>query len=181
MRLEKGCSVIVIILLLFMISSCAEGGSNLIIEISPPDKSLIDLATTVYNEEQLMELTKFDGSLNELNAKYPIECLREDNGTYRVSYLGNGYIAVILFDNSGNKLLGTIHRTQLIKSDFDVLTEGQLTEEVKTIDPHGEYLFLSSGRNDTPKVSFHYTKDGYLITIEYDELNTIIRINEELI
>ena len=58
MRLEKGCSVIVIILLLFMISSCAEGGSNLIIEISPPDKSLIDLATTVYNEEQLMELTK---------------------------------------------------------------------------------------------------------------------------
>ena len=86
-----------------------------------------------------------------------------------------------LFDDSGTKLLGNIYSVQLSKSDFDGLTKGQSIEEVKTIDPNGEYLFLYTGRNDTPKVSSHYTKDGYLITIEYDDFNTIISINEELI
>ena len=185
MRFEKSYSLIAtliaIIVLLFMICSCAKGGSNLKIEISPPDKSLINLASKVYDEQQLLELAKFHGLLNELNAKYPIECLREDSGTYRASYLGDESIAVILFDDSGTKLLGNIYSVQLSKSDFDGLTKGQSIEEVKTIDPNGEYLFLYTGRNDTPKVSSHYTKDGYLITIEYDDFNTIISINEELI
>ena len=164
-----------------MICSFSKGEGNLKIEISPPGKSLIDLASRVYDEDQLLRLAKFDGSLNELNAEYPIECLRENKDTYRVSYLGNESIAVILFDASGNKLWGNIYSTQLSKADFEGLTKGQLIEEVKIIDPHGEYLFLFSGRNDTPKASTHYTKDGYLITIEYDVLNTIISINEELI
>ncbi len=181
MRVKKCYSLIAVIVLLLMICSCAKGGRNLIIAISPPDKSMVDLASKVYDEQQLSELVKFNGSLNELNAEYPIECLREDNGTYRASYLGDGSIAVILFDDSGNILFGNIYSTQLTKSDFDGLTKGLLIEEVKTIDPNGGYLFLYTGRNDTPKVSSHYTKDGYLITIEYDDLNSIISINEELI
>lgn len=32
-----------------------------------------------------------------------------------------------------------------------------------------------------PKVSTHYTKDGYLISIEYDAANVILRIREELV
>ncbi len=151
------------------------------IEISPSDKSLVDSASQIYDEPQLMELAKFNGSMNELNTKHPIECLREDNGMYRASYLGDGSIAVLLFYYSGNRILGNIYSTQLLKSDFDRLVKGQLLDEVRAIDPNGEYLFLYTGRNDTPKVSSHYTKDGYLITIEYDALNTIISINEELI
>ena len=100
---------------------------------------------------------------------------------YRVSYLGHGSIAVFLFDSSGNKIWGNTYSTQLLKSDFDGLVKGQSLDEVKAIDPNGEYLFLYTGRNDTPKVSSHYTKDGYLITIEYDVSNVIISINEELI
>ena len=179
MRLKKSIALIAITGLLFALCSCANGGSNLKIEISPSNKSLIDLASKVYDEQQLLEVVKFNGSLNKLNAQYPIECLRKNSGTYRASYLGNGRIAVILFDNSGSKLLGNIHRTQLLKTDFEGLRKGQLLEEVKTIDPDGEYLFLYTGRNDTPKVSSHYTRDGYLITIEYDDSNTIVSINEE--
>ena len=67
------------------------------------------------------------------------------------------------------------------KSDFDKLVKGQSLDEVRAIDPNGEYLFLYTGRNDAPKVSSHYTKDGYLITIEYDVSNVITSINEELI
>jgi len=169
------------IIVLFLLCSCAKGGSDLKIEISPSDKSLIDLASKIYDEPQLLELAKFNGSIGELNAQYPIECLRKDNGTYRAAYLGNGSIAVLLFDNYGNRYWGNIYHTNLLKSDFEGLAKGQLLEEVRKIDPNGEFLFLYTGRNDTPKVSSHYTKDGYLITIEYDASNNIISINEELI
>ena len=181
MRFNKSFALISLMILLFLLCSCAKGGNDLKIETSPSDKSLIDLASKIYDEPQLLELAKFNGSIDELNTQYPIECLREDNGTYRVAYLGIGSIAVLLFDNYGNRYWGNIYDTQLLKSDFEVLTKGQLLEEVRKIDPNGEFLFLYTGRNDTPKVSSHYTKDGYLITIEYDSSNNIISINEELI
>lgn len=181
MRFKKSFAVISIIVLLFLLCSCAKEGSDLKIEPSPSDKRLIDLASKIYDEPQLSELIKFNGLIDELNAQYPIECLRENNGIYRVAYLGDGSIAVLLFDNYGNKFGGNIYNTQLLKSDFEGLTKGKPLEEVRKIDPNGEYLFLYTGRNDTPKVSSHYTKDGYLITIEYDASNSILSINEELI
>lgn len=181
MKITKGFSLVATIVLFFILCSCSKGGNDLKIETSPSEKNLIHLASTIYDESQLLEIVNFKGLMNELQAKHPIECLREDSGTYRASYLGDGSIAVILFDDSGNKLWGKIYNTQLLKSDFGRLSKGQQLDEVRAIDPNGEYLFLHTGRNDTPKVSSHYTKDGYLITIEYDALNTIISIDEELI
>ena len=179
MRLIKYFSLVLVILMLF--ASCAEGESDLKITISPPDKSLVDLASKMYDETQLSEISGFQGSINAINTKYPVECLREDNGTYRVSYLGDGEIAVLLFDNSGNRLWGNVYSTRLFKSDLDSLKKGQSLDDVRAMDPNGDYLFLYTSRNDTPKVSYHYTKDGYLIAIEYDVSNVIIGIKEELI
>ena len=167
--------------LLILLCFCVTGGCNLKIELSPSDKSLIDLASKIYSESQLLEIVKFKGTINELNSQYPIECLRNDNGIYRASYMGYSSIAVLLFDNVGNKFWGNIHSIQLLKSCFDGLTKGQTIEEVRAVDPDGEYLFLCTGRSDMPRVSFHYTKDGFLITIEYDDLNNIINITEELV
>lgn len=181
MRLTKYYFLIFIIVMLLVICSCTKGGSDLNIKISPPDKSLVDLASKIYDETELLELMKFNGSLNELNIKYPIECLREDNGMYRVSYLGDESVVIFLFDGSGNRLFGSTYSTQLLKSDFDKLVKGQSLDKVRAIDPNGEYLFIYTGRNDTPKVSSHYTKDGYLITIEYDVSNVITSMNEKLI
>lgn len=181
MRFKKSCFLVVVIACIFLICSCTEGGSSLKIEISPSNKSLVDLSSKTYDEKQLLELSKFNGSINELNVKYPIECLRNDYGVYRVSYLGDESIAVLLFDGSGNRLFGNTYITQLSKSDFGRLVKGQSLDEVRAIDPNGEYLFLYTGKNDTPKESYHYTKDGYLITIEYDVSNKIISINERFI
>lgn len=181
MRSAKYCFTATVLMMLLVICSFTAGGTDLNIEISQPDKSLVDLASKTYDETDLSELAEFNGLLNELNTKYPIECLRKDNGVYRVSYLGDGRIAVLLFDSSGNKILGNTYRTQLLKSDFNGLAKGQSLDAVRAIDPNGEYLFLYTGRNDTPKESLHYTKDGYLITIQYDASCSIISINEELI
>ena len=166
---------------LFSINSCTKGDNYLEIKTSPSDKSLVHLASKTYEEYQLLEILSFNGSLSDFNAKYPIECLRKDNETYRVAYLGNECIAVILFDGLGNKLNGKIYSIQLLKSDFDRLIIGQPLDEVRKTDPNGDYLFLYTGRNDIPKVSTHYTKDGYLITIEYDASNIIVSINREYI
>ena len=181
MRSAKYCFAAIVLMMLLVICSCTAGGTDLNIERSQPDKSWVDLASKTYDETDLSELAEFNGLLNELNTKYPIECLRKDNGVYRVSYLGDGRIAVLLFDSSGNKILGNTYRTQLLKSDFNGLAKGQSLDAVRAIDPNGEYLFLYTGRNDTPKESLHYTKDGYLITIQYDASCSIISINEELI
>jgi len=181
MKLTKCYFLIFIMVMLLGICSCAKEGRDLNIEVSPADKGLVDLASKIYDETELLELMKFNGSLSELDIKYPIECLREDNGIYRVSYLGDESVVVFLFDGFGNKLSGRTYSTQLLKSDFDKLVKGQTLDEVREIDPDGEYLFLYSGRDDTPKVSSHYTKDGYLITIEYDDSNVITSVNEKLI
>lgn len=206
MRLTKcfSISMIIVIILLCVLCSCAEGGSSLETKTSPAkepssdfvsetyesnsetetfssEKPLVDLVSKTYNEAQLLEIVKYNGSMDELNAQYPIECLREREGVFRVAYLGENSVAVVLFDNSGNKILGGVHSTLKRKSDFSCLSKGQPLEDVRGIDPDGEYLFLYTGRNDAPKESTHYTKDGYLITIEYDDSNTIIGIEEEFI
>ena len=173
--------IIAAVLMLFTLYSCTKGGNGMSVEISPSDKSLIDLASTSYDDRQLSEIIGFNGLLNELNAQYPIECIRANNDIYRVSYLGKGCVAVVLFDSSGKKLLGNVYRTPLTRHDFDGLRTGQSLEDVRKIDPDGDYLFLFTGRNDIPKVSYHYTKDGYLFTIEYNESNIIISTVEEMI
>lgn len=179
MRFMKHYSLFLILMVVLMLYSCAKVENSLNIEISPMDKSLVDLSTKIYSETELFELEKFNGSLSKLNDKYPVECLREDNGIYRASYLGDESIVIFLFDASGNKIRACTYSAKLSKSDFDELDKGSLLDEVREIDPNGEYLFLYTGRNDTPKMSSHYTKDGYLIIIEYNDSNEIINISKE--
>ena len=80
MRSAKYCFAAIVLMMLLVICSCTAGGTDLNIAISQPDKSLVDLASKTYDEADLSELAEFNGLLNELNTKYPIECLRKDNG-----------------------------------------------------------------------------------------------------
>jgi len=164
-----------------LLTSCQEGNTQVNINMSPENENLVDLATVIYDSEELKNILSFTGSVEELNKDYPIYCIRKISFGYRVTYLGDESIAVLLFNDLGNRLLGNIYGIDLLKSDFDGLVKGQSLNEVRAIDPNGEYLFLYTGRNDTPKTSSHYTKDGYLITIEYDVSNVIISIDKELI
>ena len=179
--MKKIVQCLLITMMTCFLCSCSKGDGNLNIELSPKDRSLFDIASDIYDESELSEIVKFYGSINELNEKFPIECLREDQGVLRVSYRGEDNIAVILFDTSGNYVLGRIHRVERESADFDGVGLGESLQKIREIDPSGEYLFLFTGRNDTPKVSSHYTKDGYFITLEYDTSNKIISIKKQLI
>lgn len=151
------------------------------LKFSPSDKRLFGLASKIYNESQLQEIASFNGYIDELDYKYPIYCLRKHNGIYRVSYLGEESIAVLLFDDACKKFSGKIFTPTILKSAFSGIEKGCSLEEVRKIDPDGEYLFIDTAKKDTPKVSSHYTIDGYLITVEYDDENTVINVDVKVL
>lgn len=169
------------IILLLVLSSCCKGESDITEKICSPDKNITELVSKKYSNSQLFSIAQHEVTMDELNKQYPIECLRKIGNTYRAAYLGNDSVAVIYFDSSKNRIFGKVYSLYLTKADFNELVTGQLLEDVKKIDPQGEYLFLYTGSNDAPKISTHYTKDGYLITVEYDESNTILSVTTSLI
>jgi hypothetical protein len=157
------------------------GENDAVVKLSSLDKTLMDLASKTYSSDQLSRIVQFQGTIDELDARYPIECARNIDHAYRVSYLGGSGIAIMIFDHDGNRVSGKVCRPVLKKSDFSSLMIGQTLDDVQGIDPNGEYPFLNTGRNDIPKISTHYTKDGYLFTVRYDATNVVSSIKEELI
>lgn len=150
------------------------------VQVPPQDASCIELVSRTYDRYELMDIIKTQKPLDKMNELYPTECLRKTEYGYRNVYFSDDSVAVILFDSLGNRTSGKIYACRLLKSDFDGLEEGQPLEKVMEIDSDEEYLFRYMGEGDS-RFSYHYTKDGYLITIEYDVSNTIINIEEELI
>lgn len=182
--MKKRLLVILIIISVFVLQlilcSCNKENEDLNNMLSPENKSIIDLADYKYDDSELSAIVDFNGSLYDLNNKHSIYCLRNDGNNYRVSYLGNDKIAVIIFDYSGNRVFGNIYLLGPNKSEFDKVEKGQSLEEIMKLDENGDYTFLYTGRN-IPRVSTHYTKDGYLINIEYDDSNSIISTTSVLI
>ena len=179
MRLAK--TFFIMALLPWLLCSCAAKGSGWKADVSPAEKNITELSSKIYGDSQLLEIVQPHGRIQTLDSSFPIECLREKDGYYRAAYLGMEKVAILVFDESGNQILQKICSAQTLKSDFEDLEEGRTLEDVQKVDPQGEYPFLYTGRNDAPRVSTHCTKDGYLITIEYDDLGVILDLTVELL
>ena len=169
----KAVLLSIILSLVLILCSCMNGEEEMDITISPEDKTIIQLAKTRYTNTELEEITAFEGSLEELNEQYPIQCMRtiHDN-CYRASYLGVERIAILCFDQNREKYYGWIFDLTQQSSAFRNLKHGQSLEDVLAIDPMGTYWFLITGRGE-PHTSEHYTADGYRIEISYDMSNRI--------
>lgn len=173
---------------------------NIDLELSPDDKTIYELATTVYEYPQLAEILRpFETgrmtSIVELNEKYPMYCVRrhslegrthlkdmydddrmgiriptDEEMPYCVSYIGeNDQLLTMEFDPTGEYLGGSIvHlKNRKKKSDFEQLQIGTSLEQIQLFDPEGAVYFPYTGRL-LPKISYHYTIDGYYIYVEYD-------------
>lgn len=161
--------------------ACVKGENKMKIELSPEKKSICELVSCYYTEEDLDNIVQFEGTVNALDSQYPVECIRKTDKGYRVSYLSENGIAIIIFDVDGYKISGFTFSLSQPKLAFDSLSEESSLDDVQIIDPNGSYYFLYTGRNDVPRESVHYTTDGYMLTIEYDMLNTITGIHSVLI
>ena len=142
----------------------------------------------VYSDEQLTEIAGLDDTKDALMEQYPTAYTRtvsiaqndisNTKPAVEVYYRGETKVLQLIFDGiSGSKLSSLFHSTFCSKNEFETLTTGQCLSDVRAIDPNGEYWFLYTGRNDTPRISTHYTLDGFVVSITYDLNNMIEKID----
>ena len=151
-------------------------------------KALLFQKVTFYTDAQLLEIADFVGTADELTSLYPPSHIRTmnnivDNGNtidgFAIIYLGETQALELIIDNLGNRLWQFSYNTIESKKTFDSLSLGQTLTDVQNLDPNGEYLFLYTGRSDFPMVSKHYTRDGFIIRITYDDNDIITSIDIE--
>ena len=123
------------------------------------------------NVEEFSEINLYGCTLEEVNKKYTIECLRKNNNYYYAIFSSKqeGWL-YILFELKNNKYVVTdifYYDKPLYKSDFEkLIIDVSQIDDVRNIDKYGnEILFASSIE---PR-SFHNTLDGYKICIEYKD------------
>ena len=136
-----------------------------------------------YSQDEIEKIRKFDGTIEELNKEYPIKCVRkyDSDNCYRISYLGENNIVQVWYLANEEKVYPILYKFSCPKKKLEKLKLGTSVEEVQETDPDGDYAFLYVSSDEAPLISEHYTKDGYLITIDYDDDYKITKINEELI
>ena len=173
----KGKIVILCIVILMLLTACTREG----VQVSDEDKSINELLTTIYSNSQLKEMKNLDLTLEEMHAKYPIQCLRDKSNRYRASYRSESDVLIIYFDLEGEKTFS--YKRPLSKptsSEFLELEIGQHLNEVMEFDENGDYIFLYSGSTKI-KISSHFTLDGYLIELTFDDDYKLKSIYYELI
>ena len=177
---KKIVFIIVVVVAVQMLTSCLlKGGFDLNSVEFNENKNILEIVTTVYDESQLNDISSLRCTINELNNRFPVECIRKDFNHYRVSYAGKNMFVVIHFDEDGKWLMTHTYKANLSLSDYKTIKKGQTLAEVIEIDPEGDYIFLYTGRNDCP-ISTHISVDGYLIQIIFDS-NIVDEILIELL
>ena len=142
----------------------------------------------VYSDEQLTEIAGSNATKDTLLENYPTTYIRavsiaqsdlsDAKPAVEVYYRGETKVLQLMFDAiSGDRLLSLFHNAFCEKNEFEPLAIGQSLSDVQAIDPNGEYWFLYTGRNDMPWISTHYTTDGFIIRVTYDQNNVIEEID----
>lgn len=150
-----------------------EEESNSTTEEPEPEKTFFELVTKIYDKSELLEIAKFEGTIEELNSIYPIECLYETNYGRVAIYLGkdNWILTVpIELDNIAwwREYINPLFQLELLKSDFDKMQIGQTDDGISSLDINGDFsMFRPNVEPSRPRQSYHYTKDGYIISVEY--------------
>lgn len=178
-KIMKKKITIAIAVLTFVAMFFASCG-NAVIKVSDENVNILDVVTTKYDDATLDEIVSFTGTMNQLNEKYAVEFCKIYGDFNRVAYLGDGRICFICFDKDGAEQFSSCYSFTNTNSYYDDLKIGDSLDDVMKMDPDADYLFLYSGVG-APRVSCHYTIDGYVVSISYDSNNIITDITIELI
>lgn len=141
-------------------------------------QNLCNLATKTYTNEELEAIKSFEGNYYELGGKYPIQCSKQLGDSYRVSYLGQDRVAVLVFNSKGEKLSGQVYTTTCTLEELTELAVGDSVEKVKQVHPDAYFPLITMDKDRVR--SEHYTSDGFLVTVYYDQ-DVITEITTELI
>ena len=148
--------------------------SKEIVEYDYTDEELYEIADCLGKKEDILLHYYTDKVKTIMLLQNPNDETGTEEGSL-VVYRGKTKILMLTFDSCGNKLSSEFHEMNVKKDAFDTIRVGSMLSEVQTVDPTGGYFFLYTGRND-PRVSAHYTTDGFLINITYDNHNVVENI-----
>ena len=169
------------VLLSIILVSCGE--KNMQIKLSPNEKSIFELTSVVYSIDELNNISQFEGTMKRLNEKYPIECVRETNSGYTITYRGENSFLLIEYDDRNShleKVYSKIYSYSFDKSFYDKIDLGSSFDNIKSIDPNGDYDFINMRGylgSDPPLKSFHVTSDGFLVCFTYDSNLLVVEKN----
>ncbi len=141
-------------------------------------QNIHSLTVTTYNNDGLEEIKNFEGTYYELGAKHPGGCTKTVGGCLRVSFLSEDRVAVLLFDSQGNKLSGDVYTTTCALSELSELAVGDSMDKVKQVHPEAYFPMITMDKDRIR--SEHYTNDGFIVTIFYEN-DQIAEITTELI
>lgn len=171
-----------IIFIALCLTACQAGDRDGIqIALSDPDQTVYQLATTVYTAKRLRQIEQSGYNYHDLSANYPVQCVRQAGKLYRVAYRATDRLLLLYYNQQGKLLFHKRQTPTVAKQALDMVNVQDNVYAVKAIDPTGTYDFLYTGDTEIPRVSAHYTTDGYLLHIEYDERWRVAKMSWELI
>ena len=175
-----------VILFSACLCGCSKTEKGFPIAVSPIERSFYELCATKYKDtdlEQIYKLMTDKNDMEKLNKQYPVECLRKDGDGYHIIYVGAKKILVLRFDSNAEwqemSKLDSIYYVTKSRGYFDDLAVGDPITKVQTVDPTCFFEFLLEG-SDAPKISDHYTEDGYHTHITYDDDLNIATISYDV-
>ena len=129
-----------------------------------------------FTNAQLEAIEAFEGSYYDLPV--PGGTTKVVGQCYRVSYMSDEYVALVLFDAKGNMLSNDLYAMDCTLADFDDLQVGDSVEKVKQLHPTAYFPPISTGKDRVR--SEHYTTEGVMVTIYYEN-DLIAAIEKELL
>lgn len=133
--------------------------------------SCMDIVKNIVPYDRLAGALYNKFALKAFNRRIPVECLKKTNDKYyTVIKTEEGW--VIVFFDSKQKLMYSQDvsiSANTNKEKMNTLKEGMLLDEVKSIDPDGDYSFTHSNWLDFTQMSYHYLPDGNTYVISYDD------------
>lgn len=173
---------------IFVLSGCNKKyQTDIFYDISDGSVNIIDVVTETYSGKDMFdEIDTKKYTLDELNNKYPVEFIKkykcaDDSYFDLAAYMtAEGYI-ILHYDESGNYTFGENVIAEKMLKDFYVLNTSDSVDDVQKFDQNGKFSFLYAGDINIPKISNHYTTDGYMIMIYYNSDYAIEKVEYRLI
>lgn len=157
--------VLSMICLMFLFS-CSE--TNFI-----SNESIDDMSYGIYNytDDEIDEIHSFAGNYDDLISRYPKGLFIKTER--KACYYGKNKALIVSFDDSMNKVINAEWQLSLTRSEFEKIQVGESYSEVMKMDPGGNYMAFYMGLQLPIKESYHFTKDGYICTISYDDNGSV--------
>ena len=166
-----------------LLSSCTDDiEEKMGIKVSDNNLSVYELSTYKLTKVQVELIKESNFSLQELNEKFPAQCVRKKGEAFRVIYVcaDNEGLFFLWYDNKGNLIVQRHIKPAIEMKTLDSVEKGLHIKDVMAIDETGDYFSYYASNPEWPKVSEHYTIEGYVFQVKYDDEWKVIDIKYEL-